>query len=240
MEDGLRRRIDHPVGACGPVRRTAGNRGFTLLEILLALGIFSVIIILLLSSFTGTERSREILTDRSRDFRQLRMSLDRIGSDLAGTFSSAGIEATAFTSHEDTLAGKPAATLVFTAFVLPEPGDARPSEDLVKLRYYPKLDRDGTFLELYREESFLPLIENKIPTREVRMADRLLGFRVEFFTGDTWTKEWPAGGREKSSLPEKVAFILTASSGQEYRRVVSLPLAGQEGSVPFSGKRGGA
>ena len=72
------------------------------------------------------------------------------------------------------------------------------------------------------------------------MADRLLGFRVEFSDGDTWKKEWPPGGQAKSKLPGKVAFILTASSGQEYRRVVSLPLSGQEASVPFSGKRSGA
>jgi len=222
------------------VRRTAGNRGFTLLEVLLTLAIFSVILVLLLSSFTGTERTREILTDRSRDFRQLRMSIDRIGSDLAGTFSSTGIEATALTCHEDTFSGKPAATLVFTAFVLPESGGPRPAGDIVKIKYYPKLDRDGTFLELYREESSLPLIENKIPTREVRMADRLLGFRVEFPDGDKWTKEWPPGGRSKSSLPGKVAFILTGSSGLEYRRVVSLPLSGQKASVLSSGKRTGA
>jgi general secretion pathway protein J len=222
------------------VRGTAGKRGFTLLEVLLALAIFSVILVLLLSSFTGTERTREILTDRSRDFRQLRMSIDRIGSDLAGAFSSTGIEATALISHEDTLSGKPAATLVFTAFVLPESGGPRPAGDIVKIKYYPKLNRDGTFLELYREESSLPLIENMIPTREVRIVDRLLGFRVEFPNGDEWTNEWPQGGRSKYTLPGKVAFILTASSGQEYRRVVSLPLSGQEASVPFSGKRTGA
>jgi len=219
------------------VRGTPGIRGFTLLEVLLTLAIFSVILVLLLSSFTGTERSREILTDRSRDFRQLRMSIDRIGSDLEGAFSSADIEATALTCQEDIFSGKPAATLVFTAFVLPESGGPRPAGDIVKIRYYTKLDRDGTFLELYREESSLPLIENRIPTREVRMANRLLGFRVEFSDGDTWTKMWPPGGRSKSSLPGKIAFILTASSGQEYRRVVSLPLSGQEAYVPFSGKR---
>lgn len=221
------------------MRGTGGNRGFTLLELLLVMAIFSVILLLLISSFTGTDRAREILTDRSRDFRQLRMSIDRIGSDLSGAFSSAGIEATALSYHEDTLAGKPAATLVFTAFVLPEPGDFRPAGDIVKLKYYPKPDRDGAFLELYREESSLPLIENKIPTREVRMADRLLGFRAEFSDGNTWTKEWPPGGGSKRSLPKKVAFILTASSGQEYRRVVSLPLSGQEASFPLSGRRKG-
>ncbi len=222
------------------MRGKTGTGGFTLLEVLLTLAIFSVILILLLSSFTGAEHTRVILSDRSRDFRQVRMSIDRIGSDLAGAFTSAGIEATELTYHEDTLAGKPSATLVFTAFVLPEPGGPRPAGDIVKIKYFPKPDRDGAYLELYREESSLPLIENKIPTREVRMADRLLGFRAEFSDGDRWTKEWPPGGRSKRTLPEKIAFILTASSGQEYRRVVSLPLAGQEASVPFSGKRKGA
>jgi len=219
---------------------TAGRRGFTLLEVLLTLAIFSVIVVLLLSSFQGTNRAREILSDRSRDYRQLRMSIDRIGTELAGAFASDGIEATALTCHEDTFSGKPAATLVFTAFVLPESAGPRPSGDIVKLKYFPKLSRDGTFLELYREESSLPLIENRIPTQEVRMADRLLGFRVESFDGNAWSKEWPAGGRKKSALPVKVAFILTSSSGEEYRRVVSLHLAGEEAQVPYSGKRKGA
>ena len=217
-----------------------GRRGFTLLEVLLTLAIFSVIVVLLLSSFQGTNRAREILSDRSRDYRQLRMSIDRMGTELAGAFSSDTIEETALTCHEDTFSGKPAATVVFTAFVLPESAGPRPSDDIVKLKYYPKLSRDGRFIELYREESFLPLIENRIPTREVRMADRLLGFRVECFDGNTWSKEWPAGGQKKSALPEKVAFILTSSSGEEYRRVVVLHLAGMETQIPYSGKRQGA
>ena len=39
--------------------RTAGRGGFTLVEVLLTLAIFSVILLLLLSSFTGVERARE-------------------------------------------------------------------------------------------------------------------------------------------------------------------------------------
>ena len=222
------------------MNRTAGRRGFTLVEVLLTLAIFSVVLLLLLSSFTGVERAREILSDRYRDFRQLRMSIDRLGADIQGAFSSDGNEATALSCHEDTFSGKPAATLVFTAFVLPEQGGPRPADGIVKLRYFPKLGREGKFLELYREESSLPLIENKIPTREIRIADRLLGFRMEFFDGSAWTKEWPSGGRKKTALPRKVAIILTSSSGEEYRRVVPLPLAGTEAAIPFSGRRAGA
>jgi type II secretion system protein J len=222
------------------MRGTAGRRGFTLVEVLLTLAIFSVILLLLLSSFTGVERAREILSDRYRDFRQLRMCIDRLGTEIQGAFSSDRNETTALSYQEDTFSGKPAATLAFTAFVLPEQGGPRPAEGIVKVRYFPKLGREGKFLELYREESSLPLIENKIPTREVRMADRLLGFRVEFFDGSAWTKEWPSGGRKKTALPGKVAIVLTSSSGEEYRRVVPLPLAGTEAAVPFSGRRPGA
>jgi type II secretion system protein J len=216
---------------------TDGRRGFTLLEVLLTMAIFSVILVLLLSAFKGTELTREILSNRSRSFRQIRMAIDRIGTDLVGAFSSDGNEATALFYQEDTFSGKPAATLVFTAFVLPVSGGLRPAGDIVKLKYYPKLSRDGEFLELYREESALPLIENKIPTREVRLADRLLGFRVEFFQGGAWKKEWPPKGGKETALPGKVAFVLTSSTGEEYRRVVSLPLSGGSASVPYSGKR---
>ena len=49
--------------------------GFTLLEILLALSVLSVILLLLLSAFTGAARVRETLSARSRGFRQVRLVL---------------------------------------------------------------------------------------------------------------------------------------------------------------------
>jgi prepilin-type N-terminal cleavage/methylation domain-containing protein len=100
--------------------------GFTLVEILLALAILSSILVLLLSTFTGAGRGLEILTERSGSFRQLRISMDRIGSDLAGAFSSTGAETTAFSCRLDQFSGKPATTLIFTAFLLPDVTGAAP------------------------------------------------------------------------------------------------------------------
>lgn len=215
--------------------------GFTLVEILLALAILSSILVLLLSAFTGAGRGLEILTERSGSFRQLRISMDRIGSDLSGAFSSTGAETTAFTCRQDQFSGKPAATLIFTAFILPDVTGARPPSDLVRVKYFPKVSEDGKFIELYREHSDLPLIENKIPTGESRLASRLLGFRVELFDGTAWQKEWPPpGGATKWSLPKKVSVVLTDFLGQEFRRIIPLPLAGQEALATFSGKRGAA
>ncbi|MGE5188517.1 MAG: type II secretion system protein GspJ [Gemmatimonadota bacterium] len=222
-----------------PARRAIASRaGFTLLELLLAFAIFATVLVLLVASFTGAERAREILSDRSHGYRQIRAGLDRIGTDLSGAFASDGAEGSALTLRTDTLSGKTAATLVFTAFSLPEPGEVRPATDIVKVKYSARLGPDGTFLSLFREQSDLPLIENRIPTREVRIAERLLAFKVEAWDGAAWAKDWPSGGRKATALPTKVALVLTDAGGTEYRRVVPLVLAGQEATVLFSGKRG--
>lgn len=227
------------TGARGGAARRAvtSRRGFTLVEVLLAFAIFAVVLVLLLASFTGAERARDILSDRSRGYRQIRAGLDRIGTDLAGAFAWDRIEGSALTVQTDTFSGKDASTLVLTAFTLPEPGGPRPATDIVKVKYSARVAPDGSFLDLYREQSDLPLIENKIPTREVRLTERLAGFKVEAWDGTAWVKEWPPSGRKKTSLPAKVAFVLTDAAGTEYRRVIPLVLAGQEPTILFSGQR---
>ena len=214
------------------------SEGFTLIEILLALAILSTILTLLLSAFTGAGRTLDILKERSGAFRQIRIGMDRLGTDLAGAFTSTAVPATAFTCRTDQFSGKPASTLILTAFVLPDTSAVRPSTDIVKIRYYPKVSVDGKHIDLYREQSDLPLIENRMPTSESRLATGLLGFRVEMFDGQNWTPDWPPGGGTGSNrLPKKVAFVLTDALGQEYRRTVPMILAGGELSTLFSGKR---
>lgn len=213
--------------------------GFTLVEILIALAILSVVLVLLLSSFTGASRGLDILTERSASFRQIRIAMDRLGTDLQGAFSATGVEAVAFTCSQDQFSGKPASTVIFTAYTLPDVTGARPPSDLVKIKYFTRISEDGKFIELRREQSDLPLVENRITTGESRMASRLQGFRVEMYDGTAWLKDWPPPGKSKWTLPKKVTVVLTDFLGQEFRRTVLLPLAGQEASGLFSGKRGG-
>jgi len=216
-----------------PLRRG----GFTLLEILLALSVLSVILLLLLSAFTGAARVRETLSSRSRGFRQIRLVLDRVGTDLMGAFAASAREESALSLREDQLSGMPAATLTFTAFQLPDGDRGHPPAEIVKIRYFPRIGADGVTLDLHREQSDLPFIENKIASRESSVAEGLRGFRIELYDGTTWVKEWPAGGKAKTALPKKAAVTLVDARGETYRREVAIPLAGQEGNVTWSGRR---
>src|SRR5512140_3484752 len=216
-----------------PVRRG----GFTLLEILLALSVLSVILLLLLSAFTGAARVRETLSTRSRGFRQIRLVLDRVGTDLMGAFATTARVESALSLREDQLSGMPAATLTFTAFQLPDGDGDHPPAEIVKIRYFPRIGADGITLELHREQSDLPFIENKIPSRESVVAVGLRGFRIELYDGTTWVKEWPAGGKTGTALPKKAAVTLVDAGGETYRREIPIALAGQEGNVTWSGRR---
>ncbi|MHB1024310.1 MAG: prepilin-type N-terminal cleavage/methylation domain-containing protein [Desulfobacteria bacterium] len=211
--------------------------GFTLLEILLALSVLSIILLLLLSAFTGAARVRETLSSRAREFRQIRLVLDRAGTDLMCAFAVSAREDSALSLREDQLSGMPAATLTFTAFQLPDGDSGHPPAEIVKIRYFPRIGADGVTLELHREQSDLPFIENKIPLRESPVAEGLRGFRVEVFDGTTWVKDWPASGGSKTTLPKKAAVTLIDERGETYRREVPIHLAGQEANVTWSGRR---
>lgn len=216
-----------------PVRR----HGFTLVEVLLTLAVLSVVLMLLLSAFTGTGRAREVLSSRSKEFRQVRLVMDRLGTEIQGAIASPHREDSALTCREDQFSGKPAATLVFTALREPESESGRPPSDVVKVRYFPRLSTDGTSLELHREQSDLPFLGSRIPSRDALVAEGLQGFRVEMYDGSSWHREWPPGGGQKTRLPKKMAFELKGMRGETYRREVPIPLAGQEGELILSGRR---
>jgi len=213
--------------------------GFTLVEVLLTLAILSVIMLLLVSAFTGASRTRSGLISRGRDFRQVLIAMDRIGTDLQGAFSTTKRSDSAFSYKEDRLSGNPAATLTFTAFQTPSSGDGYPPVSIVRVTYFPKVGKDGAHIELHRRQSDLPFIENRIPAKEALIVEKLKGFRVEFHDGNGWQKEWPAG-RSQTSLPKKVAIMLTDSRGEEYRREIALHLSGQDSVIQSGSRPGGS
>ena len=213
--------------------------GFTLIEILLALSVLSVLLLLLLSAFTGAARVRETLSSRARGFRQIRLVLDRVGTDFMGAFATTAREDSALSLREDQLSGMPAATLIFTAFQLPDGDSGHPPAEIVKIRYFPRIGSDGVTLELHREQSDLPFVVNQIAPRESTVADRAAGLPHRVVRRVHVGQGVAAGEKAKTAMPKKAAVTLVDARGDTYRREVPIPLAGQEGSVTWSGRRPG-
>lgn len=67
----------------------AGQRGFTLIEVLLAISMFVVIVVALFSSYTGSLRIMKITEPQADLYRKARVTMNRIADDLESAYSSA-------------------------------------------------------------------------------------------------------------------------------------------------------
>ena len=210
--------------------------GFTLVEVLLALAILATILALLLASFTGASRGLDILKERSGLFRQIRIGTDRIGTDLAGAFSSTTVSATAFTCRADQFSGKPASTLIFTAFVLPDTTAVRPSTDIVKIKYFPKVSEHGRHIHLYRSSPTCPHREQDVHER-VPAGCGPAGFPRRDVRRENWT---PVGrpGRRGAAACRRRSRSSSWTPGAGVPRTFPIPLA-EASSRPLLRQEGG-
>ena len=197
----------------------------------------SVILLLLLSSFTGAARVRETLSSRAREFRQIRLVLDRIGTDLICAFATSAREESALSLREDLLSGLRVATLTFTAFQLPDGDNGHPPSEIVKIRDFPKSGPTAPPSSCTGSNPTCRSSGTRSPSGDPRWRIGCGASASRRSNGTNWTKEWPAGGGSKTLLPKKVAVTLVGERGETYRREVPIRLAGQEGNVTWSGRR---
>ncbi len=208
-----------------PVRRG----GFTLLEILLALSVLSVILLLLLSAFTGAARVRETLSSRSRGFPpdppRPRPHRDRPHGRLR-VLGAGGVRALPARGPALRDAGGDAHLHRLPASRRGRRPPARGNrqdpvfpEDRGRRRH-PRAAPGAIRPPVHREQD---------PRQGIRGGGRAAGLPRRVVRRDArGSRSGPSGGGTKTALPKKAAVTLVDASGETYRREVPIPLAGQE------------
>ena len=103
------------------------NKGFTLLEVLLAFFIFSILFITIYSSYSGTFRTIDSTENRMELYRKSAIALERISEDLQASYLSIlpqgsfgqPAEYTRFLGENHDINGQEADTLSFFSRVSP-------------------------------------------------------------------------------------------------------------------------
>jgi len=218
------------------------SRGFTLLEILVASAILSIVLAILYGVFSRTLTSKQIAEEQSAQSRAARIVLLRIGDDLQASlpFSSENVRFVGQTYQTKHL---PEASLSFISiggFFLTSGGH---EGDWYEVAY--KLIPDPyspTERQLVRRTRISPATpsapENRVPEGEtLPLLTGVQGLRFRFFDGRVWHDEW---GKEqtRAQLPRAVEVELyltnkTATTRHKeaevvaFSTVVDLPLASQ-------------
>ncbi len=129
------------------------KRGFTLIEVLLALTITAVIISFIYSSFWVSIKSYNTLREKEGLYRSARVIMDKISSqlqsaylDLTPAVDSNFIPATFFIGVDDTLNGLPADKIVFSSlsggFRVVEGEGVKPWGKSAEISYFVDIDPD--------------------------------------------------------------------------------------------------
>ncbi len=171
------------------------ERGFTLMEVLIAVAILSVVLAAIYSTFFLSNKAIEGMDESMLRLQESRKALDIIRCELESSYYGVN-DASAFLKVQDRdFYGRQASQLSFTAFSTLRPG-------LPRISYYVE-DKDGKLNLLKKIES--PY--SKEETEGVDIIEDLEGFSIEAKYNDTWVKTWDTAVNRQT--PEEIRIGLT-------------------------------
>ncbi|HGM6604796.1 type II secretion system minor pseudopilin GspJ [Serratia ureilytica] len=200
--------------------KRALQRGFTLVEMLLAIALFAMLSLTALTVFRGVLKNDEITQRKSTQLTQLQRALAIVERDLTQAqaraptgdkrWPAAPEFAVLQTAGEE--GGDFQLLLIRNGWPNPQARLPRATQERVGYRY-----RQGRLERL----SYPNLSSPQTATRSVLLLSEVTRFQLRFYRQGEWLTAWRAGGL----LPQAVEIAIDTPALGEVRRIVTLPAA---------------
>nr|WP_228287411.1 MULTISPECIES: type II secretion system minor pseudopilin GspJ [Serratia] len=196
------------------------QRGFTLVEMLLAIALFAMLSLTALTVFRGVLKNDEITQRKSTQLTQLQRALAIVERDLTQAqaraptgdkrWPAAPEFAVLQTAGEE--GGDFQLLLIRNGWPNPQARLPRATQERVAYRY-----RQGRLERL----SYPNLSSPQAAARSVLLLSEVTRFQLRFYRQGEWLTAWRAGGL----LPQAVEIAIDTPALGEVRRIVTLPAA---------------
>ncbi len=164
---------------------TSSNKGFTLLEILIAVALLSILAAALYGSYFTILRARERVTDGMEARRELAGTLDLIRREVGASLYNRTDKRLRFVVEDRDHFGKPASTLELTT-VSPDRIAGSADSGIRAVRY--RLVEKGKQQLLQRREQ--DLFFEAADAKGYPQMERISAFLVECYDGSKWVRSW--------------------------------------------------
>lgn len=190
----------------GPVDRRKRTEGFTLVEVLVATTILSVIFVTLYGAFFSIFASRSEIEHKLATSREISRFASRFSNEVKAAFLATNNIKTIFISQKKYVSARPLASLMFTTLRYPPPEKADFAGDVVRVSYIEEETESGK-KSLYREVSN-PYAEKAEKTIvRALVIEEIEGFDLSFYNGSNWTGAWDSSLDKK--LPVAVKAVIS-------------------------------
>ncbi len=187
--------------------------GFTLLELLVALAIASVVLLTITGTLFSLNRAHDQVGDRMQQQRALRNSLDLLRRELSSMLYRADDKQLRLQVQDRDFYGKSASILSLATLAPPLDGEA---SDQLLVRYQP--EEQGQQIRLTRTSRDYFLLDS-VETVAYPLLEQLEGFLVECYDGSTWVRTWDTELTRR--LPKQVRVTISL---QESGKTVSFQI----------------
>lgn len=199
---------------------TRHKRGFTLLEILIALFIFAIVISTIFASYTGTFRIINETESQADIYGMARIALERIREDLEsvcffpreseGSKQGAAGLSYQFAGEHTEIQGRSADTLSFVAMAHLVFGSEDEYSGPAAITYYVRKTDEKENLSLYRSDTPYFLEPPEKGTGGLILCDGLLSVSFTYYNADGVPyNNWDSTSEEfKDRLPVMVSILL--------------------------------
>lgn len=191
------------------------SKGFTLVEILLAVGILGVIFSMVYWTFDQTYDVIEGVQMETDRFRSVRLSLNKMSEEVSSTYWREGYKDSLFIGEDIEENGLPRDSLRFMSasnYGFSEGGN---ESDMNIISYYLEREEEGENFKLMHSEIRNIFSVSEENREAYELGESLIGLNLRYFNGTDWVDSWNSDELKAVPLTVEITIITKDAGGAE-------------------------
>ncbi len=217
----------------GQPRCPLGGAGFTLVEVLVTLGLMALVFALVYGSLWSTVGGLRRMQGRGERQQAARILLEMIDRELRSTLWVKGDPRLAFVGKDAvTDAGLPADSLTWVHASHLKLHPDLPESDVAEVTYRLEAAGEGK-LRLMKREDATPDGDPQAGGADYLLSEEVVGLDFQYYGDTGWVHEWDANLNNKLPRLVQVTLFLPPEEGageeaepEQLRTIVEIPMAG--------------